>query len=407
MGELTESASRHNYWCFLWHAGFLALALSFMDVDTVMPSMVTEVGGGAFHIGLLVTIMLGGSSISQLLFASYLHNKRFKKRFLLLGINLRILALAGLAGLFFALESFSGGVWIWLILVLVSLFSFSGAFANISYIDLMGKLVNKNQRKSLLSLKQIIYSLGILVSAIAAYRILSIYEVPGSYGLLFLLASIFLLTASGGFWRLREIESTGEPIRRFMDFMRIIKREVREKRQLRNYLLVISTLGNVLGLMAFLVLYAKENFPMHDLQVGSMLILKIIGAVIASSALFYFSKRFRYSILLYIAALLALSIPLLVIFSASYTLFIFTFFIGGVLSAVYVVSMSGILLEISTRKNRAIYAGAAGAGSIIPASFSMFSGWLIQTQGFNVFFVVFMVIILCSLIFIKKLNCRK
>jgi len=67
--------------------------------------------------------------------------------------------------------------------------------------------------------------------------------------------------------------------------MRVIKREVRENRQLWNYLLVISTLGDVLGIMAFLVLYAKENF------------LPVI--------------------LLYIAAGLALSIPLLIIFSAS------------------------------------------------------------------------------------------
>lgn len=85
----------------------------------------------------------------------------------------------------------------------------------------------------------------------------------------------------------------------------------------------------------------------------------------------------------------------------------FTLFIGGVLSAVYVVSTDGILLETSTRKNRAIYEGAAGAGSIIPASFSMFSGWLIHAHGFNVFFMLFMAIILCSLVFIKKLNCIK
>ncbi len=406
MVELTESTSRHNYWCFLWHACFLALASSFMDVDTVMPSMVAETGGGAFHIGLLVTIMIGGSSISQLFFASYLHNKRVKKRFLLLGINLRVLALAGLAGLFFSLKGFGNGR-VWLILALVFLFSFSGAFANISYIDMMGKLVSKGKRKAMLSLKQVISSLGILVSAVAAYRILSIYEFPLNYGLLFLFASLFLLTASGGFWYLREVESAGEPIRRFMGFMRLIKKEVRKNRQLRNYLLLISTLGNALGLMAFLVLYAKENFPMYDLQVESMLILKIIGAVITSSTLLYFSKRFRYGILLYIAALLALSIPMLVIFSDSYSLLIFTFFIGGMLSAIYVISMGGILLEISTKKNRVIYAGAAGAGSIIPASFSMLSGWLIHTQGFNVFFMIFMSIILCSLVFIKKLECRK
>jgi len=404
---LTKNISRHNYWSFLWHTGFLALASSFMDVDTVMPSVLTEFGAQAFYIGLLVTIMLGGSSISQFFFAPYLHNKKFKKKFLLFGINLRIFALSGLAGLFFLQKNLSSHEKIWYVLFIVSIFSFSGAFANISYVDMMGKLILKNKRKSFLSLKQVIYAIGTLISALIAYKIFSIYEPPLLYGILFSMAFIFLLIASLGFWRLKEVESNVDSIKKFVDFIKFIKREIKENYQLRNYLLIISTLGNVLGLMAFLVLFAKENFPTYTSQVGTMLMLKIIGSVAIASGLFYFSKRFKYNILLYSVVLLALSIPILVIFSSSYTFFMVSFFIGGVITTLYLISISGILLEISTIKNRAIYAGAAGVGSIIPAGLSMFNGWLIHAYGFYTFFAVFITIILSSLIFIKKLHCKK
>ncbi len=400
--------SKHNYWWFLWHSGFLALATSFIDVDTIMPSVITESGGGPFHIGLLVSIMLGGSSVSQLLFASYLYKKSYKKTYLLMGINLRVLSLMGLAAFFFLLKGLLGASEVWLILALVSVFSFSGAFANISYIDIMGKSILKEKRKSFLSLKQVVFSVGILISAFAAFWILSLSGGATGYGTLFILAAFFLLTASFGFWRLREVEGKVLPINGALDFIKFIKKEVREKPQLRNYLLIISSLGNILGLMAFMVLYARMNPPTQDIQVGSMLLTKVTGAVITGSALYYFSRKFRYGKLLYIAVVMALFLPLLALLSLNNPiLFMSIFFMGGVLITIYIVSMGGILLEISTKENRALYAGAAGAGSIIPAIFSMVSGWVIHLYGFNVFFIMFAIVVAGSLVFIRKLNCRK
>ncbi|MCK5772890.1 MAG: hypothetical protein KAH57_03810 [Thermoplasmata archaeon] len=408
MKKLTEHISRHNFWWFLWHSGFLALATSFIDVDTVMPSVITESGGGPFHIGLLVSIMLGGSSVSQLLFASYLHKKSYKKTFLLMGINLRVLSLFGLAAFFFLLKGLLGTGEVWFILALVSVFSFSGAFANISYIDIMGKSILKRQRKSFLSLKQVVFSIGILISAFAAFCILSLSGDATGYGVLFLLAATFLLTATLGFWRLREVEGRVLPIKGSLDFVKFIVREIQSKTKLRNYLLIISSLGNILGIMAFMVLYTRMNSPTQDIQVGSMLLIKVIGAVITGLALYYFSRKFKYGKLLYIAVVMALFLPLLaLIFSKSPILFMSVFFVGGVLITIYIVSMGGILLEISTKKDRSLYAGAAGAGSIIPAIFSMVGGWVILNFGFNVFFIVFAMVVTSSLFFINKLNCRK
>jgi hypothetical protein len=56
--------------------------------------------------------------------------------------------------------SFSGDVCILFIFVLVTIFSFSGAFANISYTDIFGKSVLPDARKSFFSLRQMLTGSG-------------------------------------------------------------------------------------------------------------------------------------------------------------------------------------------------------------------------------------------------------
>ena len=79
---------------FYWHAFFLAVTTSLTEVNTVMPALVIEAGGTVVAVGALTAIMIGLPLVSQLLFAGFLHTRQRKKPYLLLGINLRVVALA-------------------------------------------------------------------------------------------------------------------------------------------------------------------------------------------------------------------------------------------------------------------------------------------------------------------------
>ena len=83
--------SKWNFKSFLWHAVFLSLAANFMDVNTIVPSMILKLGGTSVHLGFLTTIMIGGASFMQLIFSFALSNEAYKKKWLLLGINVRII----------------------------------------------------------------------------------------------------------------------------------------------------------------------------------------------------------------------------------------------------------------------------------------------------------------------------
>ncbi|MGB5526047.1 MAG: MFS transporter, partial [Gemmatimonadota bacterium] len=118
-----------NYYALLWHATFLALTLTFTDVNTILPALLVNAGGTDIHIGLLTAIMVGTPIAGQVLFASYLHLKARKKAFLLLGINLRIVALILVAVVLATAELIPGRAVIVLVLVLMFAFALGGTFA--------------------------------------------------------------------------------------------------------------------------------------------------------------------------------------------------------------------------------------------------------------------------------------
>lgn len=404
---LTPELSKRNYYSLLWHASFLAFAQVFMDVDTIIPAMMVDAGGSAVQIGILTSIMLGGSSFTQLIYAPFISNFHYKKKFLLLGINSRVFSLLGLGLMLYFSSLLDQSNIIWFIFVLIAIFSFGGAFANVSYTDILGKSILQQSRKSFFSVRQVITGLVLIIASLLAKKVLTSSEYPVNYGLMFFVAFGALLMASLGFWRLKEVTPSHMAVKNAKHFFKLVATELKENKKLKYFLGVVNTLGISIALLPFVILYAKDFFQTESADTASFLMYKIIGSVAAGFTLFFFSGRYQYRFLLYGGALLAFALPLFILLAPVTPLFVLVFFIGGIIYTAYSISMNGVLLEVSGTGNRALYTGIAGAGNIIPALFPLIGGWIIKHLGFQPFFIVFMVIIAASLFFIYKLNCKK
>ena len=403
--NLTTGLSRHNYYAFLWHASFLALAQNFMDVDTVIPAMLVEAGGNGLHIGLMTAIMLGGSSFTQLIFAPLVSNYPYKKKFLLMGINARIATLLFMSIMLYL--SLEGGYIIWLLFLLITVFSLGGAFANVSYNDILGKSVDQERRKSFLSVRQVFTGLVLLVSALLARKVITLKAFPLNYSCMFFIGFLALFTASLGFWQLKEHTPSKMVIKSPAYFLSLIKTELNRNRRLAYFLGFINTMGISMTLLPFVMLYAKEMYHTQSQDTGWFLLSKVIGGVAVGFILFLVNKKFRYRYLLYGNVFLVALIGVTFLLSSGEPPFGFIFILGGMVISVYLISMKGVLLEISDNENRALYTGIAGAGNIIPAIFPVLGGWLIERTGYRLLFVLYVILILVSLIFIYKLDCKK
>lgn len=404
---LTKKISTHNFKSFLWHATFLAFAKNFMDVDTIIPAMLVEAGGNAMHIGIMTAIMMGGSSFTQLFFAPYLSNKTFKKKFLLFAINTRVFALLGLGILLFILTGGQQNYVLWFAFFFITLFSLAGAFANISYTDILGKSVNPDKRKTFFSSIQIVGGVVVLIGAFFAKRVLDWKDFPVNYAFMFFIGASFLLIATGGFWSIKEVVPSKLKISGIKAFFKVLKTELKQNKKLGYFLGYINTQGIAISFLPFIILYAKETFNTQSADTGIFLIYKVVGVVLVSVLVLLGAKKVKYNFLLYSNVFLSLSLVALALIINDGSLIKYIFVLGGIVFSLFSMSMNGLLLEVSGTSNRALYTGFAGAGNILPAVFPLIGGAVISQFGYQAFFILFMVIIVFATFFIFKIDCKK
>jgi len=306
---------------------------------------------------------------------------------------------------FFRSDRFAGGLLILLIFVFISQFSFSGGFANVSYVDIVGKSLHGTVRKTFISAKQVVFSIGVFISAVAARQLLVVMEFPANYALLFFLAAALLLTASLGFWRLREVPTRGRPRHGLWEFFALLPAAVRSDRNLKIYLLLLNSLGVGLSMLPFIIYLAKESFGLSGTLIGNFLLFKTLGMLSAGFVLLRLSKRFQYRALLQVSLVLAAAIPLAALLLRHFPLGYSSIFIfSGIFMATYKTAMEGLLLEISNDDNRATYAGISGAGNVLTTIFPLTAGFLIEAVGTTPVFLGVSLLVLASAFFIVKID---
>ena len=394
-----------NFTAFLIHALFLALTLNFIDINTVVPNMLAELGGTAMHMGILSAIMVGGTKFMQLVFAGMIVPLRKKKPALLVGIYIRVAALVILA--LFLNDLGGEAAWkVWAIMLIMTIFSFSGAYANISYTDIMGKVIAPSRRKRLLMVKQLISSIGVIVSALLVKVILTRLSYPKNYSLLFLFAGLLLLLGTTGFWLIKEPATIAPAKTKLKEKIKEFSAVLKSDPNFRKYLLLMNTTGVIKTTIPFFILFARQNFVVDGSLTGTFLLVQMAGGLLAMIGLNLFSKSSRYRFMVYLYVIISAITPITALLvPAAPRWYALVFFLGGIGHSIGQVVAPGVLLEISTDDNRAIYTGLSGAGSIMQVLYPLLAGYMVGLLGFNLVFILTSIFILVGLYVAKTIQC--
>ncbi len=403
-----KEASDRNFFAFIFHALFLALTMSFIDINTVVPNMIAEAGGSSVHLGILSAIMIGGTSFMQLFFAGILLPYQKKKRFLITGIYFRVSALI-LLGLFLLGMDDSGGEWrILVILGIMTIFSFSGSFAGIAYMDILGRAIVPERRKRFFLLKQLIASVGVIISALLVKVVLALFPYPANYSILFISAGGLLLIGTIGFWLIREPAGTEKRKISIRERFKTFRDAVLKDKNLQMYLLLINTSGTTLVTIPFLILYGRTHFAVSGSMVGTFLLVQMSGSLATNIILNLINKNQRYKGILYMFIITGTVVPLsALLLASSQMLYSIVFLLSGIGLALYQIAAPGVLLEISNEVNRPVYTGLAGAGSLMNIIYPIIAGVLIRVIGFPAVLILSSLIIFSGIFAAKRIDCRR
>jgi predicted MFS family arabinose efflux permease len=266
----------------------------------------------------------------------------------------------------------------------------------------------QDKRKKFFTLKQLISAIGIFLSAFIVRWIINRFGYPLEYAVLFTGAGLLLAIASIGFWKIKEVPLQKANSAGIITLFKSIPTEMRSNRNLRNYILIINSLGFGISLLPFLIIYAKERMDLSGDIVGNFLLFRVVGMIMIGLIFYRLSRKFVYKQVLLTSIIIGGLIPIIALILFYYpSYFQFIFILTGIFFTTYKVSTDGILIEISEDNNRAFYAGIVGASNVSITFFPLFAGILINWFGYGIIFGFASIIILSSLFFLRYLDCTR
>ena len=399
---------RRNFFALVWHGFWLALAQTFAERNTILPALILSVGGTQTTLGVLTSVVIGVPFLAQLIFAGYLNRKPLKKKFLVLGILLRVSAFAGLSLTVYFYDKASPNTVLFIIFLLMLLFSISGAFAGVSYTDIVGKSMDTPMRKKFLVTRQFMSGIGLLISAVVARQLLKSFDYPQNYQLLFGIAAALLFIASFGFMAIKEKPSElKETHNSIADVLRSVPAIIKNDSNFRTFIIIVNLTGFALTIIPFYIALGKETFAIAEKQVGNLLLIQITGMILSNIfwSKYVHTKGYKNVLKVFVGFQIALPLLFLVVSrTLPFAFYNALFFLVGLSISAQKISIEGILYEITTESNRALYSGVYGALSVTISLFPLVSGVLINSIGFTPVFAGVSAIAFSSLLFLKKLS---
>ena len=405
---VSVSGEKQNFYAFIWHALFLAFVSTFVDVNTVLSSFILKIGGSSIHVGIITAISIGLPMITQLLFAGFLSGRSRKKPFLLMGIYIRVFALAGMGYTLSISDSSEPMRLLMMVFLWIGLFSLSGAFAEISYTDILGKVLPLTQRKKFLIFKQFIASTGMLVSSIVASRFVITLPYPANYTMLFLIAALLLFIAAFGFLMIKEDTGHISSYSGIIHIIRSIPRMIKNDSNLTNFIVLVNLTSLGITIIPFYMAFSKFIFGLTNDQIGSYLFLLFLGMIISTFFWNWVANRFRYKGISFGCIFIGGLLPLAALFLSRFGMgaYQWIFFLAGFTISAGKISFQGILLEITNNDNRAIFTGIIGTLSLTTAFFPLMAGAFIEHYGFKIVFTMIPPLVLTALFFLWRIKCR-
>lgn len=394
---------------FYWHSFWLTLAETFSDKNAVLPGLILLSGGGSEEIGYLTAIMAGVPLVSQLGFSGFLLDKPLKKHFLIFGIFLRVTAFFGVAFSIAKIDETGGEFFIYSLLGWMSLFAISGAFAGISYNDLVGKIIPKAGRRKFFVTKQLISSIGVMISAIILKGLLQNWDYPKNYLFAFFLAGTMLFIGITGYFFIKEKPTANIPERTgFRETMKEIFLHFGTNRDLQ-LLIVISNLSAfTITLIPFYVSFAKQQYEFTTGFISNLIILQIIGMVVSNFIWNWVSKKKGIKGILVASVYLNATLPIVaLVLGDLFDQFVFSFLfilVGAAISA-NKIAIEGSVIELSNESNRVLFSGIFGSLSIVTIILPLLINSIVNLTSFSMVFAIFPIITLGNLLMIPKLKC--
>jgi len=393
---------RRNAACFFLDYVAFAGGMAFINVTTVLPSLVRQLTDSTVLIGLIITIQGAGWLLPQLVAARWVQGRRRKQRFITVPAIVGRPAIWVIAATIFLFGISKPGLTLAVFFAGFMLLSFGEGLLNVPLFDVFAKAIPVARRGRLIGTAQVIQGiLALGVSAMVAYLLgpKSALSFPYNYALLFFLAGIGLALSLLALILIREPEGTIEQSDApGTGYLRLLVNILFHDRSFVALVATRALLGYGRMAYPFYVISATGVLGMSEQTIGLFVLAQVGGGILGGALLGLLHEK-RGSIAVIRTNIgISLAIPLIAILAHSLSgsvphgvlpsLYALIFLAIGLVNSSLMLGFMTRYLEIAPENERPVYIGLANTLNALILPASLIGGWILQMTSFPVLFIV-------------------
>ena len=388
----------------VWHGAFLAVGMTLVDPNAVIPAFVIDLTGSPIWVGGLAALLAVSAAAPQLLVARFVEPLKRKRSVLLTAIYLRTASWAILGFLIAAVGPDRPKLVLSGLVVLLGLFSVGGALGGVPYTDIIGKVIPARRRGAFFASTQ---GAGKVLSVGAAVLVgvVLTHAYPTNYATLFLLSALSLSIASLGIWAIREPVAK-EPTCRRLPWGLYLRSLGEPLRALRGLALVAWVTGFGLMAVPFYIVAAKQAFGAPPAATAWFIGALVAGALIGSLVWAQLVDRFGSRRMLLVCVIVSALTPLVALSAwvVGWPILVLVAGLVGATTAGRGVGFSSALLEIAPAERRPTYAATYALLGLPIAAMPLIGGIIVKWLSFEALWGLTALLLACAVEVVRQWN---
>jgi MFS family permease len=368
---------------------------AFLSPHTVLPALITRLGGSNLIVGALPVIIYGGAFLPQLFAARYVETHPWKRPWVVsTGIPQRMVILL----IAVAIAVLGGGYHALALGFLVGLLTLNQVLVGIStpaWFDLFAKLTPFDRRGRLLGIRNSLGGAWGLLASLLLTWLLATLAFPYSYAVglfmafLLQMGSVFLLS------RLQEAEPSRVVERRpFFEYLERLPMVLKQNREFRRFLISCALLTVANMPLGFFTVYALTTWSVGEEVVGQFTLSIVAVQVVSALAIGFLMDRRGNKVALMLAGGAVALASTVAALAPSLWAFRIVFVLAGVNLGTELMTRYNLAIEYGPPEQRSTYIGLMNT-VLAPFYLSgIAAGWIVDRFGFPVMFLLSLV---CSL----------
>jgi len=393
---------------------------AFLGTTTVLPSLVSDLGGGPMAVGLLGAVQTAGWLLPQLVAGRFTAHRVRVKGYVVLPLALSRLFLALLVPILLFVTPRSPNATLVALLTCIGGFCVLDAVAGVGWFELISKAVPVERRGRVFGWAQSLGNAGGFVAGLAISAILARpAPFPQNQALLIGLAALLTFLSLMATANIAEPPGAvvqDEPRLPWRQFLARTAAILRWDRCFA-WLTGVRLLSGLSDMAAgFYIIYATRHLGLPVQMTGWSVSAGVVGGVLGGVLLGRHAAHRGHDaaitvlvILRCLAPALALAAPLASRLHpwAAIVLFLLLFCAMGMVNGAWIVGFNSYAMEIAPPGERSVYVGLANTLSGMLAVAPLLAGWLVQAVSYEAVFLVSLALAATALAVTRRAPARQ